>query len=110
MSDFLRPDARRRHGKRQTTIVVLDEGKCSSQSDGGASGKAMQDITDQALSTNRAGSRERRDSCLDTDPQTSDWKMLAESSHEMVSQSGRQGNGNECDENVKRGNESKMRC
>lgn len=65
----------------------------------------MEDVTEQVLSRNRAGSRERPDSG-DGHKRALEWSMLAESSHEMVSQSGMQGK--QCDENEMRRRENKL--
>jgi hypothetical protein len=108
MSDFLQPDARPRHGKRQPDFVLFDENThSSSQNETNSSGKVMDKAaTLQTLSTNRAGSRGRSDNCFGKDKRTSESGMLAESSPNTVSQSRTQRN--EYDENSKRGDENKM--
>ena len=108
MSDFLQPDARPRHGKRQSDFVLFDEDThSSSQDETNLSGKVMDNApTLQTLSLNRAGSRGRSDNCFGEDKRTSEWRMLAESSPNPVSQSRTQRH--EYNENSKRGDENKM--
>ena len=108
MSDFLQPDARPRHGKRLPDFVLFDENThSSSQDEANSSGKAMDNAaTLQTSSLNRAGSRGRSDNCFEEDKRTSEWRMLAESSPNPMSQSRAQKN--KYDENSKRGDENKM--
>lgn len=107
MSDFLQPVARRRHGKRQTDVVILDEGEqSSSQNNTDSSGNATDSAKLQTLSVNRAGSSGRSDNCCGEDKRSSEWAMQARSFQELVSQSGNQRNA--YDENFGKGDESKM--